>query len=144
MQDQLLAEFPHHALKKVEIYTFASAANHFCDPSSGTADAPPPFGRIEHFANQGDWVSQLGVLGYAPIPKGDTPNIIADDEKDGDVATFPVTGGEFAGRIFERLNHTGHLLNSHYLNPTDSILDSPVVRKYSRLASYLDGGNPVA
>ncbi|KAL1411876.1 hypothetical protein Q8F55_002858 [Vanrija albida] len=139
MIDQLLAEFPHHVLKKVEIYTFASAANHICDPSGGTPDSPPPFGHIEHFANQGDWVSQFGVLGHAPLPPGDTPNIIAEEEKDGEVATFPMTDGEFAGRIFERLNHTGHLLNSHY----NSILDNPVVRKYSRLATYLDGGNPV-
>lgn len=52
-QDQLLTDFADDLdkLKKVEIYTFASAANHF---SGG------PFGRIEHFVNTLDFVSRIG------------------------------------------------------------------------------------
>lgn len=52
-QDQLLTDFADDLdkLKRVEIYTFASAANHF---SGG------PFGRIEHFVNTLDFVSRIG------------------------------------------------------------------------------------
>lgn len=52
--DQLLDDFPHSQLKGIEIYAFASAANHFSAPGSAV------FNRIEHFANERDFVAQIG------------------------------------------------------------------------------------
>ncbi|ORY22689.1 hypothetical protein BCR39DRAFT_551019 [Naematelia encephala] len=100
--DQLLADFPTSQLNKLEIYTFASASNHFSAPSDGSLSSP--FGRIEHFANSRDFVADIGVLAFAPnenravMPPG---------------GTVPKAGGRYAGRIFKRIGHTGHLLLSH-------------------------------
>lgn len=113
--DQLLADFDEDILSRVEVYTFASAANHFSrggryivengvvkdlDPpkcSKGAVDgenptvpANGPFRFVEHFANTGDFVAQLGVLSHKPNPGG--------GEK---------TFGVFAGQIFER-EQEGH------------------------------------
>jgi hypothetical protein len=139
--DQLLCDFPEEILSKVEIYTFASAANHFSRPTSKGLDFPflrstiatEPFGRVEHFANEGDFVAQFGVIGNSPtLPTDITPG-----------GPIPILNGQFGGRIFVRKNHTGHLFNSHYLLPGDSILDDPAVRRNSKLMSYL-GGKGVA
>ena len=90
MQDQLLADFAAEQLAKVEIYTFAAAANHFSVPytlvnaakkskKAGKADANGTsegaavegneqgnrrfvFGAVEHFANTKDYVAQIGTL----------------------------------------------------------------------------------
>ncbi|WWC71171.1 uncharacterized protein I206_105124 [Kwoniella pini CBS 10737] len=123
--DQLLADFSYAQLKKVEIYTFASAANHFSIPESGVG---PSFGCVEHFVNQWDYVSDIGLLAFAPDAPNDLP--VNSD-------TVPQLSGRFAGRIFKRLRTTGHLLNTHYLSPNNSILDDPAVRKHSKLATYL-------
>lgn len=138
VQDQLLCDFPEEILSKVEIYTFASAANHFSRPTSKDLEFPflrttntAPFGCVEHFANEGDFVSQFGVIGNAPTPPADlAPG-----------SPIPVLNGHFGGRIFLRRGHTGHLFNAHYVNPADSILDDPEVRRHSNLIKYLDGGS---
>jgi hypothetical protein len=81
-----LSDFPADALHKVEIYTFAAAANHFSIPTSpicydghellvplGTADEAigtgsrqvgrrPVFGCVEHFVNTKDYVSLIGMI----------------------------------------------------------------------------------
>jgi hypothetical protein len=57
-QDQLLADFTPERLSKLEVYTFASAANHFSAPLTGKCEAP--FSRVEHFANENDFVSRIG------------------------------------------------------------------------------------
>ncbi|WWC88252.1 uncharacterized protein L201_003159 [Kwoniella dendrophila CBS 6074] len=123
--DQLLSDFSHDQLKKVEIYTFASAANHFSIPETGSG---PAFGNVEHFVNERDYVSDIGVLAFAPPPPANlatnSPNV-------------PTLSGRFAGRIFKRLKATGHLLVTHYLPPGNSILDDPAVVRHSKLASYL-------
>lgn len=58
-QDQLLADFPIERLAKLEVYTFASAANHFSAPAIGKREAP--FARVEHFANENDFVARIGT-----------------------------------------------------------------------------------
>ncbi|RSH88092.1 uncharacterized protein EHS24_000619 [Apiotrichum porosum] len=70
--DQLLCDFPDDVLAKVEVYTFASAANHFSRPSPTRLESAQsmPFAHVEHFANNGDFVSQFGVLSKAPQPPG--------------------------------------------------------------------------
>lgn len=57
-QDQLLSDFSSAELRKVEFYTFASAANHFSVPDGD--DGKPTFGRVEHFANTLDFVARIG------------------------------------------------------------------------------------
>ncbi|WVR06696.1 hypothetical protein IAU60_003728 [Kwoniella sp. DSM 27419] len=124
--DQLLADFSPDQLGIVEIYTFASAANHFSIPASNGIG---PFARVEHFVNSIDFVPRIGLIAFAPpAPPGSvTP---APDR-------VPTVSGRFAGRIFKRVGHTGHLLLTHYLKPGDSILQEPGVSGNSWLAGYL-------
>ena len=104
--DWLLDELPQDALDKLEVYTFGCAANHFNNPLRSRAasrytgatrpldqDASPAkaIKYIEHYANEGDFVSQFGVL------------------------NFTLTPDRFVGRIF-RSPKKGHLLNQHYLH----------------------------
>ncbi|RSH83791.1 hypothetical protein EHS25_005406 [Saitozyma podzolica] len=129
--DQLLTDFADDLdkLKKVEIYTFASAANHF---SGG------PFARIEHFVNTLDFVSRIGkclvcltgAIHFAPDYDGIPPR---------PHGPIPMVRGRFAGRMFKRIGASGHLLLSHYLAPGSSILDDPVVKANSKLKDYEHG-----
>jgi hypothetical protein len=77
--DMLLTDVPAELLARVEVYTFASAANHFSRPASAADGRGQTFAHVEHFANENDFVAQFGVLGYAPAPgaemaDGDDPN----------------------------------------------------------------------
>ena len=79
MLDWLLAELPRDALQKLEIYTFASAANHLNNPScvmraqhdgtqeAGSDSCTKAIRYIEHYANNNDFVSQWGVLNFASV-----------------------------------------------------------------------------
>lgn len=189
--DMLLTDVPQDLLSRVEVYTFASAANHFSRPAADASGKFQSFAHVEHFANEHDFVAQFGVLGYAPLPgaalgPGDDPNDpVFDpctpitpgwnkddpdhehDDKDVHVAydpsklslkeklkradpffeartegePFANAIGDFGGRIFLRRGHSGHLMGDHYINPSDSILDDPFVRKHSQIVTYLDGKN---
>lgn len=59
-----MADFNAEELWKVEVYTFASAANHFAVPSTTTAlgEKRFVFGIVEHFVNTRDYVSLIGTL----------------------------------------------------------------------------------
>jgi hypothetical protein len=117
--DWLLAEVPQQYLRQLEVYTFGNAANHFNNPQRnvlpslpGSAANPLPnglrsldtgvlkaIGHIEHYANQGDFVAQIGVLNYTSI------------------------ANRYMGRVFKS-PYSGHLLNQHYLHemfPLDSM-----------------------
>lgn len=108
--DWLLADLPESALSKLEIYTFGNAANHFNNPVRRSAhdgvlcvngngelkDYYRAIPHIEHYANNGDFVSRFGVLNFA--------------KKHGDQME-----NRFVGQIFER-NGNGHMLNQHYLD----------------------------
>ncbi|KAK4686596.1 hypothetical protein P7C73_g3538, partial [Tremellales sp. Uapishka_1] len=99
--DQLLSDFSADQLRKVEIYSFASAANHFSVP---TTESGPVFARVEHFVNTKDYVSIVGLLSFAPpCPASVVPG----------QTTVPAVNGRFGGRIFKRLGETGHLLLTH-------------------------------
>ncbi|TID16928.1 hypothetical protein E6O75_ATG09694 [Venturia nashicola] len=104
--DWLFAELSRSVLEHLEVYTFANAANHFNNPdwSSPTSkdespesiDKKPPsknkvIKHIEHYANVGDFVAQLGVLNYTRVPN------------------------RFMGRLFLSPS-SGHLFNQHYLH----------------------------
>ncbi|CAK9785273.1 hypothetical protein CC85DRAFT_285337 [Cutaneotrichosporon oleaginosum] len=196
--DMLLTDVPAELLARVEVYTFASAANHFSRPAAAADGRGQTFAHVEHFANENDFVAQFGVLGYAPFPgnelnegddsrdplwqpctpatpvaahgrapwsdggeeseaEGPQAPIIAYDPsqlsvKDKLVRAQPVFDGwrggmlpnaigDFGGRVFLRLNHSGHLYMSHYIHPESSILNDPFVRKHSQLVTYLGGQN---
>lgn len=101
--DWLLSDLPEQKLSKLEVYTFANAANHFNNPVRRSADninEPEDYYRaipyIEHYANSGDFVSRFGVLNYARKGK---------DQKE----------NKFAGRVFERTG-SGHMFCQHYLD----------------------------
>jgi hypothetical protein len=107
IMDWLFAEIPRHQLRRLEIYTFGCAANHFNNPDYRRAprkglqaenedkDDDGAVGKViehvEHYANLGDFVSQIGVLNYTRI------------------------ANRYMGRLFLSPN-SGHLLNQHYLH----------------------------
>ncbi|KAF2674780.1 hypothetical protein BT63DRAFT_449774 [Microthyrium microscopicum] len=112
--DWLLDEVPNDNMRRLEVYTFGNAANHFNNPQRQSADKPNPLakqtpviplprtrkalkaiGHIEHYANHGDFVSEIGVLNYA---NGST-----------------AVRNRFMGRLFAS-GQAGHLLNQHYLH----------------------------
>ncbi|KAL4915903.1 hypothetical protein BDW62DRAFT_117324 [Aspergillus aurantiobrunneus] len=165
--DWLLDEIPQDLLRKLEIYTFGNAANHFNNPYRAQQNTPRNAsnaeGRqtqqtreknnsailhIEHYANSRDFVSRWGVLNFTNIPN------------------------RFMGQVFVRQG-SGHMFNQHYLGtmfalgPDHRVLDSnpfmdteidassssveggsgPTgrvkVRDLSRLWQYRNGGSPV-
>ncbi|KAL1407385.1 hypothetical protein Q8F55_006807 [Vanrija albida] len=141
--DQLLADFGETELRKVEVYTFASAANHFSRAGRSMAgleeDTSGPWAHVEHFANWQDFVAQFGVLSH--LPPGATAQLGAQGFRRDDEPRAMY--GQFAGRIFVRPN-SGHNLLMHYLYPGQSILDDPVVKAHSNFAKYVGGGNLLA
>lgn len=109
---------PQDYLNKLEVYTFGCAANHFNNPqraSQSNCDSPlhsmipslqsnislqrsrllRAIGHIEHYANEGDFVSQFGVLNSA---------LAVDSIRN-----------RFMGRVFVS-PRSGHLMNQHYLH----------------------------
>ncbi|KAL3467957.1 hypothetical protein BJX64DRAFT_80807 [Aspergillus heterothallicus] len=120
--DWLLDEIPQGLLRKLEIYTFGNAANHFNNPyrdrPAREKDSECPDLRstradrhnntilhIEHYANSREFVSVLGVLNFN--------NIL----------------NRYMGQVFVRPG-TGHMFNQHYmdtmftLGPDRRVLDS--------------------
>jgi hypothetical protein len=125
--DWLLNEVPHDLLKRLEVYTFGNAANHFNNPfrdhiSSITASTSAErretpttsparaIAHIEHYANSEDFVSRWGVLHFTrKMPKDRLEN-------------------RFMGRVFERPGK-GHQFNQHYL---DNIFPLDATRRFVR------------
>ncbi|KAB8224869.1 hypothetical protein BDV33DRAFT_164850 [Aspergillus novoparasiticus] len=108
--DWLLDELPENVLRKLEVYTFGNAANHFNNPYKsllGSGQTPARDStisdqdalvqaeksvlHIEHYVNAFDFVCVWGVLQFARVPN------------------------RYMGRIFVR-SGSGHQLNQHYLN----------------------------
>lgn len=106
--DWLLAEVPQDSMRKLEVYTFGCAANHFNNPhqtrggqraAEAQADREEPgcghgskvIRHIEHYANDGDFVAQWGLVNFIHVPN------------------------RFMGTLFQRRGG-GHLLNLHYLH----------------------------
>ncbi|OJJ62736.1 hypothetical protein ASPSYDRAFT_129541 [Aspergillus sydowii CBS 593.65] len=163
--DWLLDEIPQGHLRKLEIFTFGNAANHFNNPYRTRVDAEKNMSRfttpqdkqpnekhdntilhIEHYANSRDFVSLWGVLNFTNIKN------------------------RFMGQVFVRQG-SGHMFNQHYLGtmfplgPDRKVLDSNPfmdteidipgsdadgskvsvrmkVKDLSRLWSYRNGGFP--
>ncbi|KAL5333271.1 hypothetical protein BJX70DRAFT_381577 [Aspergillus crustosus] len=108
--DWLLDELPQGLLRKLEIYTFGNAANHFNNPYRAFPDAQKENAdtattesgepnteydntilHIEHYANSKDFVSLWGVLNFTSIPN------------------------RYNGQVLVRPG-TGHMFNQHYLD----------------------------
>ncbi|KAG9060836.1 hypothetical protein KI688_007905 [Linnemannia hyalina] len=87
--DRLIASEKATNLRKLELYTFASWANHM----HGQGD----FAHIEHFVNERDYATQTGILAYQP-------------------EVLP--GNRYDGKIYINKAGIGHLLNMHYLSDT--------------------------
>lgn len=138
--DQLLSDVGRDVLDKLEIYTFASAANHQNNPLN--AAGQPTIAHLEHYANGKDPVSRFGVLAFAPIPEQERRDANLPTLRSGDDATATAaaaaaaaprknggrsdaggggqtdpptkaTGARFSGRLFLRPKASGHLLISH-------------------------------
>jgi hypothetical protein len=105
-------------LAKLEVYTLASACDHMrVDPVLDTPERRVPY--IEHFANTGDLVANLGVLEQR----------------------LPING-----RVYI-LDKQGHFLNADYLPGIEAKQyawhDAPRKRHHdARLYEYLNGGTP--
>ncbi|KAL2823050.1 hypothetical protein BJX63DRAFT_4395 [Aspergillus granulosus] len=120
--DWLLDEIPQGLLRKLEIYTFGNAANHFNNPYRDLPAGKKDSGRsekrttrlneydntilhIEHYANAREFVSVWGVLNFTSILN------------------------RYMGQVFVRPG-TGHMFNQHYmdtmftLGPDRKVLDS--------------------
>lgn len=111
--DWLAADMPGELLGKLEIYTFGNAANHFNNPereahhssaSGGGSQVPRAhpswrddgiFRHIEHYTNDYDFVSRIGVLNFASW----TSN----------------SRNRFKGTVFKE-RARGHLFNQHYMD----------------------------
>ncbi|OQE14730.1 hypothetical protein PENSTE_c033G02450 [Penicillium steckii] len=91
--DWLLDELPQDLLRKLEVYTFGNAANHFNNPRQSSKCDPivRSIRHIEHYANSQDAVSYLGVLHFTDVPN------------------------RYLGRLFIRPG-SGHMMNQHYLD----------------------------
>lgn len=105
--DWLLDELPQDLLRKLEVYTFGNAANHFNNPRQSSTCQPilRSIRHIEHYANSQDAVSYLGVLHFTSVPN------------------------RYLGRLFIRPG-SGHMMNQHYLDtmftlgPDNRVLES--------------------
>ena len=108
-------------LEKLEIYTFASAA----DSMEVHAEASDAAGRlvpyVEHFANLDDPIARLGILR----------------------AFDAETAQRYCGEVYV-LNRRGHLFNTHYLPELRKrAYESPHRgAEESRLYAYLEGARP--
>ncbi|MCJ1472896.1 hypothetical protein MMC13_001545 [Lambiella insularis] len=140
--DWLLSTAASPSLAKLEVYTFGNAARHFNNPLRLPSPPPPtPDGsaqhpllpapdpaperiirHIEHYANTGDFVAQIGVLRFAPR---------------GARQRDPRT--PFCGAVFER-PATGHLLNQHYLDPMFAMSEGVVAEGNAFMDAWVEAG----
>ncbi|KAF8543151.1 hypothetical protein BDD12DRAFT_875180 [Trichophaea hybrida] len=131
--DMLFADLADDVLSRLEIYTFGNAANHFNNPpnaytpvSGGETIRFPTIKYIEHFANEFDFVSRLGVLAYHPGPVNKSnswgakflewsisgkPHI-----QEGAYYNTGMHDNQFAGKLFMRPGKGGHQFVMHYLD----------------------------
>ncbi|KAL7416945.1 hypothetical protein BDY24DRAFT_378786 [Mrakia frigida] len=120
--DWLLADLPESALRKLEIYTFASAATHFNSPRGSNGEHQ--ITTVEHFANSFDPVARIGVLQWWKPHSGHSGQ---DQDR-------------FYGKLFVRDKISGHLLNQHYLQSLTPQNNGWPKDEQSKLWSYV-GGN---
>ncbi|KAJ0163655.1 hypothetical protein CTA2_2630, partial [Colletotrichum tanaceti] len=118
--DWLLANYPRETLRKIEIYTFGNAANHFNNPRAGLGDdTAATLGHVEHYGNAGDFVARWGVVHFKARVADDDLNVDLDRRsRAADLAYIlgrDKRQNNFSGLLFEH-DVNGHLLNQHYLD----------------------------
>lgn len=115
--DWLLANVPADLVRKLEVYTFGNAANHFNNPL--IAPKTKAIGHIEHYANTYDFVSRWGILNFASswTEKG------ANNRFDGLCFERRGKGISAFSPQYSRTMYTnssispkGHQFNQHYLD----------------------------
>ncbi|KAK2010221.1 hypothetical protein LZ32DRAFT_588811 [Colletotrichum eremochloae] len=125
--DWLLSNYPRDTLKKVEIYTFGNAANHFNNPRISGTGEEGTFGHIEHYGNSGDFVAAWGVNHFKSlVAKAALNQDLERKARSFDLAY--VLGRDerqnnFSGLLFKNAVN-GHLLNQHYLDRILPLNDS--------------------
>ncbi|WEW59402.1 hypothetical protein PRK78_004874 [Emydomyces testavorans] len=97
--DLLFTDLPAENMAKLEVYTFGSAASHFNNPLRAIdPDSKSPrtgvIRYIEHYVNGDDPVPRWGIL----------------------YNVRRMLKNRFAGKVFIRMNTSGHMFNQHYLD----------------------------
>jgi hypothetical protein len=139
--DWLCAEVSRELMEKLEVYTFGNAANHFNNPvsimqseaesnsASEEIAVVPSSSRtikhIEHYANDGDFVSRWGVLHFASGGNMQGRN------------------NRYSGRVFER-HGKGHQFNQHYLDTMFPLDQSPNGHGVSKENPFMDSEVQIA
>lgn len=104
--DWLFATIDRDLLKKLEVYTFGSAANHFNSPEDGEGNQIVR--HIEHYANTEDYVALFGILHFRPIPRAGNAAYHDNEARQRVENTY-------VGRMFVRKG-SGHQMNGNYLD----------------------------
>ncbi|WQF80642.1 Putative alpha/Beta hydrolase [Colletotrichum destructivum] len=118
--DWLLANYPRETLRKIEIYTFGNAANHFNNPRAGLGDdTSATLGHVEHYGNAGDFVARWGAIHFKARVSDEDLNADLDEQSRAADLRY-VLGRDkrqnnFSGLLFKH-DVKGHLLNQHYLD----------------------------
>ncbi|OLN81038.1 hypothetical protein CCHL11_09412 [Colletotrichum chlorophyti] len=142
--DWLMNQHPAEVMRRLEVYTFGNAANHFNNPGGrhGT-DSERPIRHIEHYANSFDFVSRWGVLHFKKRTAehegktivhggfGSIAAIKADVRRK--KGTVKKAWNAYEGAVFVRQG-SGHQLNQHYL---DNMF--PLDESLSRVMTNGDG-----
>ncbi|KIW57056.1 hypothetical protein PV05_05660 [Exophiala xenobiotica] len=159
--DWLYATVSAKDIRKLEIYTFGNAANHWNAPANGGGSnsslstaldssngvlqdnqSQRLVKYIEHYANTGDYVSRFGILHFRPdharpnsAVSGTTP---ARRTPSANIDPRIEDKNRFIGRLFKR-EGSGHQLNQHYLDNIFEMknVDTSVLKK-----GRVKDGNP--
>ncbi|KAJ5006109.1 hypothetical protein K4K48_004932 [Colletotrichum sp. SAR 10_66] len=147
--DWLLSHSARKDLKKLEIYTFGNAANHFNNPKIDEGEYV--VGHIEHYANDGDFVAEWGVTHFKSLISEQTKEAKNHSKKSHrhkrqshETAIASILGvtprqNNFNGLLFKNKGKWGHLLNQHYLDrilPLNNTLTGVVEGKEGRGHKY--------
>lgn len=125
--DRLLATLGEDHLKKLEVYTFGSAANHM---NGGHC-----LRHIEHFANEFDFWASSGVMTYYPL---------AGNKYDGCLYVDPGRTGHLLNMHYlnpSMIELTPNTMNMAFLNDQNlNIFAAGRPAEKSQMATYLFGG----
>lgn len=87
--DWLMNQHSQETMRRLEIYTFGNAANHFNNPRKNEVDESSPksgdkraVGHIEHYANSHDFVARWGVTHFKKAV-ADRKNMVGGDGGNG-------------------------------------------------------------
>ena len=137
--DWLYATVPMAQVAKLEVFTFGNAANHWNCPID---EDGPVIEHVEHYANDGDWVSRFGILHFrqphdakSDAANGHSAQGNGSEGRQPRAPQTPILPGDavkkkstwelelrkwkknrFCGRMFKRVGCSGHQLNQHYLD----------------------------